>query len=64
MKFAVKGVSALIIAGLVMGSTTALPANAGGKKSEERDIIKVIDADLKRIDHALFGWLKKDRKRS
>jgi hypothetical protein len=60
MKFQVKCVAALVAAGLAMGATQAV---AGGKKTEDRDIIKRIDSDLKRIDKELFGWLKRDHKR-
>jgi len=59
MKFAVKGVSALVAAGLVMA---AISASAGDKKCDH-DIIKRIDADLKRLDKELFGWLHKGHKR-
>lgn len=54
MKFAAKCLSVLAVAGLVMG--TVGTANAGDKK-EETDLVKLIDADLKALDKALFGWL-------
>jgi hypothetical protein len=60
MKFQMKFVAALVVAGLAMGATQAV---AGGKKAEERDLVKLIDADLKRIDKELFGWTKRDHKR-
>jgi len=60
MKFAVKCLSVLVAGGLLMGATEVV---AGGKKAEERDIVKLIDSDLKRIDKELFGWLKRDQKR-
>ncbi len=59
MKFQVKCLAVLVAAGLAMGATQA---TAGGKKPEERDIVKVIDGDLKRIDKELFGWLKRDKR--
>jgi hypothetical protein len=55
MKFAAQCLSVLTAAGLVMG--TVVPADASGKKKEETDIVKIIDADLKALDKALFGWL-------
>jgi hypothetical protein len=54
MKFAAKCLSVLAVAGLVMG--TVGTASASGKK-EETDLVKIIDADLKALDKALFGWL-------
>ncbi len=41
----------------------AIQATAGDKKAEEQDIVKLIDADLKRIDKELFGWITPDKKR-
>ena len=58
MKVAVKVLSGLVAAGLMLGTTQVI---AGGTK--DHDIVKVIDADLKRIDKALFGWIRKDHKR-
>jgi hypothetical protein len=60
MKLLVKCVALLVAVGFVMGATEA---TAGGKKPADHDIVKVIDADLKRIDKELFGWIKPDRKR-
>jgi hypothetical protein len=60
MKFQAKCLAVLVAGGLAMG---APPATAGDKKAEERDIVKLIDADLKRIDKELFGWMKRDHKR-
>lgn len=59
MKLAVKFLSVLVAGGLVLGATEVV---AGGKK-DDHDIVKVIDADLKRIDKALFGWIRTDHKR-
>ncbi len=60
MKFAVKYLSVLVAAGLVMGATEA---TAGGKKAEDQDLIKLIDADLKRIDKDLQSLFKVDSKK-
>lgn len=60
MKFQAKCLAVLVAGGLAMGATHA---TAGEKKAEERDIVKLIDADLKRIDKELFGWMKRDHKR-
>lgn len=54
MKFTARCLSALAVAGLVFGAVST--ASAAGKK-EETDIVKLIDADLKALDKALFGWL-------
>lgn len=54
MKFTAKCLSALAVAGLLIGTVST--ANSAGKK-EETDIVKQIDADLKALDKALFGWL-------
>jgi len=54
MKFTAKCLSALAVAGLLIGTVST--ASAAGKK-EETDIVKQIDADLKALDKALFGWL-------
>jgi hypothetical protein len=62
MKLASKGLAALVVAGLMMGVLSVAPASAGDKKGEH-DIVKLIDADLKRLDKELFGWLRKDHKR-
>ena len=62
MKFAVKSLSVLAAAGLLMGAMAATPASAGHKCSWDRDLVKQIDADLRRLDKELFGWLKRDRK--
>jgi hypothetical protein len=60
MNFQAKCLAVLVAGGLAMGATQA---TAGDKKAEERDIVKLIDADLKRIDKELFGWMKRDHKR-
>jgi hypothetical protein len=54
MKFAAKTLSALAAAGLLVGAIGATPALAGAK-ARDHDLIKLIDADLKRIDKAIFG---------
>lgn len=61
MKFAVKSVSALVAAGFVLGGVVATPVIAGGEKRD--DILKRIDADLKRIDKEVTGWFTRDHKR-
>ncbi len=60
MKFQAKCLAVLVVGGLAMGNTQA---TAGDKKAEDQDIVKLIDADLKRIDKELFGWIKPDKKR-
>jgi hypothetical protein len=64
MTFA-KCLAVLAAGGLLIGATGAI---AGGTK--DRDLVKVVDADLKRIDAGfkrldkeLFGWMKRDHKR-
>jgi hypothetical protein len=54
MKIQGKIIVGLVAAGLAMGTTQAI---AGGKKHD--DLVKQIDADLKRLDKELFGWLKR-----
>jgi hypothetical protein len=58
MKAALKVLSGLVAAGLMLGTTQVI---AGHKK--DHDIVKIIDADLKRLDKELFGWIRKDHKR-
>ena len=63
MKFAIKSISALAAAGLLMGAMGAAPAIASGKKAaakpKDPNIFELIDADLKAIDKAIFGTPKK-----
>jgi hypothetical protein len=55
MKFAAHTLSVLAAAGLLMGAMGTAPALAGKKGDRDHDIIKRIDADLKRLDKAIFG---------
>ncbi|HEY7670058.1 MAG TPA: hypothetical protein VH852_05405 [Hyphomicrobium sp.] len=59
MKFAVKSLSVLAAAGLLMGTMAATPASAGDKCAWDGDLVKLVDADLKRLDKELFGWMKR-----
>jgi len=67
MNFAAKCLAVLAAAGLAMSATAAV---AGGKRAGDRDLVKLVDADLKRVDAGLkrldkelFGWIKRDHKR-
>lgn len=62
MKFAAKSFAVLAAAGLVMGTLASAPANAS-HHAKERSLLTIIKNDLKRIDNALFGWLRKDKRR-
>jgi hypothetical protein len=42
-----------------MGAVAVTPASAGDKCSWDGDLVKLIDADLKRLDKELRGWLKR-----
>jgi hypothetical protein len=55
MKFAAQTLSVLAAAGLLVGAIGATPALAGAKAARDHDLIKLIDADLKRLDKAIFG---------
>jgi hypothetical protein len=55
-----KSVAVLAAAGLLLGAMAVSPASAGDKKcAVEGDLVKHIDADLKRLDKELFGWLRR-----
>jgi hypothetical protein len=58
MKFAVQTLSVLAAAGLLLGTTGTGPAMAGAK-AKDPDLFQLIDADLKRLDKAIFGPHKK-----
>lgn len=49
MKFTAKFLSALAAGGLIMGAMTSAPAVA-----QEKDIFKIIEADLKALDKELI----------
>ena len=49
MKFTAKFLSALAAGGLMMGAMTSAPAVA-----QEKDIFKIIEADLKALDQAII----------
>jgi hypothetical protein len=63
MKFAMKGLSVLVAAGLLIGAAAVPPVSAGDKKADDQDIFKQIDSDLKKLDKELFGWLTPDSKK-
>jgi uncharacterized protein YecT (DUF1311 family) len=58
MKFAVKGLSVLAAAGLMMGTMAATPASAKDECSANGDLIKCIDQDLKSLDKELSKIFK------
>jgi uncharacterized protein YecT (DUF1311 family) len=58
MKFAVKSLSVLAAAGLLMSAMAAAPASAGKECSANGDLIKCIDADLRRLDKELSKIFK------
>jgi len=58
MKFAVKSLSVLAAAGLVMGAMAATPASAKDECSANGDLIKCIDQDLKSLDKELSKIFK------
>ena len=62
MKFTAKLLSALAAGGLVLGALGAGPALAAPKKKKETDLIKIIDADLKRIDKAIVSLFTPPKK--
>jgi hypothetical protein len=53
-----KSVAVLAAAGMLLGALAVSPASAGDKKCvAEGDLVKRIDASLKRLDKELFGWM-------
>ena len=43
---------------MLLGAMAVSPASAGDKKCvAEGDLVKRIDASLKRLDKELFGWM-------
>jgi uncharacterized protein YecT (DUF1311 family) len=58
MKFAVKSLSVLAAAGLVMGAMAATPASAANECSAKGDLFKCIDSDLKSLDKELSKIFK------
>ena len=61
MKFAVKGLAVLAGALLLMGAVAVTPASADGAK--RCTLVSDIDKLGQRLDHELFGWMKRDHKR-
>jgi uncharacterized protein YecT (DUF1311 family) len=58
MKLAVKSLSVLAAAGLMVGAMAATPAVAADACSASGDLIKCIDQDLKRLDKELSKIFK------
>jgi uncharacterized protein YecT (DUF1311 family) len=58
MKFAVKGLSVLAAAGLLMGAMAATPASAANECTLNGDLIKCIDQDLRSLDKELSKIFK------
>jgi uncharacterized protein YecT (DUF1311 family) len=58
MKFAVKTLSVLAAAGLVMGAMAVKPASAADACSAGGDLIKCIDQDLRSLDKELSKIFK------
>ena len=58
MQFVLKSMSVLAAAGLLVGAIAATPASAANECSANGDLIKCIDADLRRLDKELSKIFK------